>query len=52
LHDTWQWPGSSGSGLIMSAAHPQLGLERLEQIKYAVLDRTGGIAVIPWRKEP
>jgi uncharacterized membrane protein YcaP (DUF421 family) len=36
---------------IVSAAQRQLGLERLEQVKYAVLDRSGAIAVIPWRRE-
>jgi uncharacterized membrane protein YcaP (DUF421 family) len=32
---------------VMTAAQRQLGLERLDQIKYAVLERSGGIAVIP-----
>jgi uncharacterized membrane protein YcaP (DUF421 family) len=32
---------------ILTAAQRQLGLERLDQIKYAVLERSGGIAVIP-----
>ncbi len=32
---------------IMAAARQSQGLERLEQIKYAVLERTGGISIIP-----
>jgi uncharacterized membrane protein YcaP (DUF421 family) len=32
---------------VLTAAQRQLGLERLDQIKYAVLERSGGIAVIP-----
>ena len=32
---------------IMSAARHLQGLERLEQIKYAVLERSGGITIIP-----
>lgn len=32
---------------IMAAARQAHGLERLEQIKYAVLERTGGISIIP-----
>ena len=35
-------------GDIMQAARQQQGLERLDQIKYAVLERSGGITVIPW----
>ena len=35
-------------GDIMQAAREQQGLERLDQIKYAVLERSGGITVIPW----
>jgi uncharacterized membrane protein YcaP (DUF421 family) len=34
---------------VLTAAQRQLGLERLDQIKYAVLERSGGIAVIPKR---
>jgi uncharacterized membrane protein YcaP (DUF421 family) len=33
---------------VLSAAQ-RLGLERLDQVKYAVLERSGGIAVIPKR---
>ena len=32
---------------ILTAARERLGLERLEQIKYAVLERGGGISIIP-----
>lgn len=34
---------------IMAAARQSQGLERLDQIKYAVLERTGGISIIPRR---
>ncbi len=32
---------------ILAAARQSQGLERLDQIKYAVLERTGGISIIP-----
>ncbi|HJS07351.1 MAG TPA: YetF domain-containing protein [Pirellulales bacterium] len=32
---------------ILEAARENLGLERLEQIKYAVVERTGSISIIP-----
>jgi uncharacterized membrane protein YcaP (DUF421 family) len=32
---------------IMAAARERHGLERLEQVKYAVLERSGGISIIP-----
>lgn len=32
---------------ILSAARMQQGLERMDQIKYAVLERSGGISIIP-----
>jgi uncharacterized membrane protein YcaP (DUF421 family) len=32
---------------VMAAAREHHGLERLEQIKYAVLERSGGISIIP-----
>lgn len=35
---------------ILSAARASHGLERLDQIKYAVLERNGGISIVP--KEP
>jgi uncharacterized membrane protein YcaP (DUF421 family) len=37
---------------IMEAARRQHGLERMDQIKYAVLETSGGITVIPWRVDP
>lgn len=32
---------------ILTAARQSQGLERLDQIKYAVLERSGGISIIP-----
>ncbi len=32
---------------ILQAARETRGLERLEQIKYAILERSGGISIIP-----
>jgi len=32
---------------VLEAARKDQGLERLEQIKYAVLERSGGISIIP-----
>jgi uncharacterized membrane protein YcaP (DUF421 family) len=32
---------------ILAAARSDQGLERLDQIKYAVLERNGGISIIP-----
>lgn len=32
---------------VLAAAREKHGLERLEQIKYAVLERSGGISIIP-----
>ena len=32
---------------ILTAARESRGLERMEQIKYAVLERSGGISIIP-----
>lgn len=32
---------------ILSAARAAQGLERMDQIKYAVLERSGGISIIP-----
>lgn len=34
-------------GEIMEAARASHGLERMEEIKYAVLERNGGISIIP-----
>ena len=36
---------------IMEAARHQQGLERMDQIKYAVLETNGEISIIPWRTE-
>lgn len=33
---------------IMEEARRQFGLERFDEIRFAVLERTGGISVIPW----
>jgi len=33
---------------IMEAARRQLGLETFEEVRFAILERTGGITVIPW----
>jgi uncharacterized membrane protein YcaP (DUF421 family) len=32
---------------VLAAARMTQGLERMEQIKYAVLERAGGISIIP-----
>jgi uncharacterized membrane protein YcaP (DUF421 family) len=32
---------------VLAAARERHGLERLEQIKYAVLERSGGITIVP-----
>jgi uncharacterized membrane protein YcaP (DUF421 family) len=34
-------------GDVLAAARERQGLERMEQIKYAVLERSGGISIIP-----
>lgn len=34
-------------GDVLQAARQSHGLERMEQIKYAILEKTGGISVIP-----
>jgi uncharacterized membrane protein YcaP (DUF421 family) len=36
---------------VLTAARHLRGLERLEQIKYAVLERNGGISIIPKERE-
>lgn len=36
-------------GDIMAAARELRGLESLDQVKYAVLERNGTISIIPWR---
>jgi uncharacterized membrane protein YcaP (DUF421 family) len=35
---------------VLAAAREHHGLERLEQIKYAVLERSGGISIVPAEK--
>lgn len=35
---------------ILAAARASQGLERLDQIKYAVLERSGGISIVPMAK--
>ncbi|MBI5441600.1 MAG: DUF421 domain-containing protein [Deltaproteobacteria bacterium] len=35
---------------ILTAARETQGLERMEQIKYAVLERSGGISIIPQKQ--
>ena len=37
---------------IMEAARRQLGLEHFGEVRFAILERTGGISVIPWPDEP
>lgn len=37
---------------ILEAARELQGIERLDQIKYAVLERNGEISVIPWEGPP
>jgi uncharacterized membrane protein YcaP (DUF421 family) len=32
---------------VLAAAREKVGLERMDQIKYAVLERSGGISIIP-----
>lgn len=33
---------------VLTAARERHGLERMDQVKYAVLERSGGISIIPW----
>ena len=37
---------------ILEAARYQQGLERMAQIKYAMLETNGEISIIPWRSGP
>ena len=39
-------------GDVLAAARKLHGLERMEQVKYAVLECSGGISVIPWPEQP
>jgi uncharacterized membrane protein YcaP (DUF421 family) len=34
----------------MQAARANLGLEKMEQVKYAVLEKDGNISIIPFEK--
>jgi uncharacterized membrane protein YcaP (DUF421 family) len=36
---------------ILTAARERHGLERMDQIKYAVLERSGGISIVPKERE-
>lgn len=36
---------------VMQAARTNLGLERIEQVKYAVLEKDGSISIIPFEKD-
>jgi uncharacterized membrane protein YcaP (DUF421 family) len=35
---------------VLAAARERQGIERLDQIKYAVLERSGGISIIPFEQ--
>ena len=37
---------------ILTATRALQGLERMEQIKYAILERSGGISIIPMPMRP
>lgn len=37
---------------VMEAARRLQGLERMDQIKFAVLERSGGISIVPFPREP
>ncbi len=37
---------------VLAAARERHGLERMDQIKYAVLERSGGISIVPRRDDP
>jgi uncharacterized membrane protein YcaP (DUF421 family) len=37
---------------VLTAARRLHGLERMEQIKYAVLERSGDVSIIPWDQPP
>jgi uncharacterized membrane protein YcaP (DUF421 family) len=36
---------------VLAAARMHLGLERLDQIKYAVVERSGGISILPKKQD-
>lgn len=50
LHDRMKKSGLQESDLL-EAARKQRGLERLEQVKYAVLERDGSISIVPREQE-
>ena len=37
---------------VLEAARLHFGLERMDQIKYAVLEKDGSISIIPFEKKP
>ena len=39
-----------GSLVVLTAGRETHGLERLDQFKYAILERHGGISVVPQEK--
>ena len=47
LHDRLGWVNVDEED-ILEAAHLQHGLMRLEQIRYAIIERNGAIAIVPW----
>ena len=36
---------------VMQAARANQGLEKIEQVKYAVLEKDGTISIIPFKKD-
>ena len=52
---SWQWVrsgvGESRRRVVLAAARSLQGLERMDQIKYAVLERSGGISIIAREKK-
>lgn len=41
-----------GESDVMEAARRLQGLERMDQVKFAVLERSGGISIVPFDREP
>ena len=39
-----------GEDDVLSSAGEAHGLERMDQIRYAVLEKSGGISVVPWKQ--
>lgn len=50
LHDRMRRSGIDVSE-VLTAARERHGLERLDQIKYAVLEKNGGITIVPSEKQ-